>query len=68
METSESEAKALKAELKLVSMDLEKIKASEKSLMVQMKSLETQVGEFIQNSFQLFTIGFAKGFLAIVTD
>ncbi|XP_047676272.1 nuclear mitotic apparatus protein 1 isoform X2 [Tachysurus fulvidraco] len=43
LETSESEGKALKAELKVVSMELENIKASEKKLMAQIKSLETQL-------------------------
>ncbi|XP_047664355.1 nuclear mitotic apparatus protein 1-like isoform X3 [Tachysurus fulvidraco] len=43
LETSEREGKALKAELKVVSMELGNSKASEKRLMAQIKSLETRL-------------------------
>lgn len=45
LETSESERKALKAELKLASMEMEKTTESEKRLLVKVRSLETQVSE-----------------------
>ncbi|KAL7849524.1 hypothetical protein SRHO_G00211470 [Serrasalmus rhombeus] len=43
LETTVSEVKALKAELKLSSIELEKTKVSEKNLLVKVQSLETQL-------------------------
>ncbi|KAL6471851.1 hypothetical protein MHYP_G00205010 [Metynnis hypsauchen] len=43
LETTMSEVKALKAELKLSSIELEKTKVSEKNLLVKVQSLETQL-------------------------